>query len=181
MSDKKDFYIFLDHDGVFNFWRWIISAKEHKLGEKGFSYEFCPANLKVFNKILQTLRENNFNPKIVITSGRRDEKMQEFVSNFKKFGIDYDGEYDRTGGTQLYKMYEIATYAGRHNIGMNDSFVIIDDEVNEMRRHYDLDPSHFLQTSGLSGRGLNYKDFLRFKEDNLPKIMALSSEKENTL
>lgn len=181
MNDKKDFYIFLDHDGVFNYWRYIFRAEKLKLEEKGFSREFCPANLKVFNKILKELRENNFEPKIVITSDRRDEKMQEFVNNFKKFGIDYNGEYDQTGKKELYKMYEIATYAGKHNIGINDNFIIIDDYANDMKRHYSLHPCHFLQTSGLNGTGLNNDDFIRFKEINLPQIIALSTGEENNL
>jgi len=122
MSDKKDFYIFLDYDGVFNYWEWIYKVKGSELEAKGYSFEFCPDNLKVFNKILKTIRENNFNPKIIITSGRRDEKMQEFIGNFKKFGIDYDENYDRTGYEKKHKMDEIATYSGKHNIGMNDIY-----------------------------------------------------------
>lgn len=181
MNNKKDFYIFLDMDGVFNSYSWYIYVKNNKLEEKGFSSEFCPDNLTVFNKILNDLRENDFNPKIIIISGRREEKMQELISNFKKFGIDYNGNYDRTGYEEKYKMYEIATYAGKHNIGMNDNFIIIDDEVNEMKRHYDIHVCHFLQTSGLNGTGLNEDDYKNFKEINLPQIIELSNEIENSL
>jgi hypothetical protein len=122
------------------------------------------------------LRENNFNPKIVITLNRRHEKMQEFIDNFKKFGIYYNGEYDQTDKKELYKMYEIATYADKHNINMSDNFVIIDDDGYDIKRHYHINPSHFLQTSGLSGTGLNNNDFKTFKELNLQLIMQLSTE-----
>jgi hypothetical protein len=179
MKDKKDFYIFLDHDGVFNFNKWMLKIKGSELESKGYSFEFCPANLKVFNKILKTIRENGFNPIIVITSNRRNEEMQNFINNFKKFGIDYDKEYDKTGKQDLYKIYEIASYSDKHNIDINDNFIIIDDDANDIKRHYNIHACHFLQTSGLSGTGLNNDDFKRFKENNLPQIIELSIE--NTL
>jgi hypothetical protein len=50
-----------------------------------------------------------------------------------------------------------------------------------MQRHFDIPPSRFLQTSGLSGTGLNNNDFKKFKEKNLPQIMQLSEKDENIL
>jgi len=60
-------------------------------------------------------------------------------------------------------------------------FIIVDDNVYEMKRHYAIDACHFLQTSGLNGTGLNEDDYKNFKEINLPQIIELANQEENNL
>jgi hypothetical protein len=188
--NKKDFYIFLDIDGVFNSYGWAYHVKKNKLEEKGYHEEFCPDNLKIFNKMLKEIRNNNFEPKIILSSDWRKERLEEAVALFKKYGIDYEGEYDKTGIAKLIppdkegmrRASEIASYCEANEIDLKDSFIIIDDKIPEIRRYmYILHPSHFLQTSGKGGAGLNDDNFKTFKEINLPQLIHLSSEEESVL
>lgn len=189
----KDFYIFLDVDGVFNSFSWKYYVRDNKLDEKGFNEEFNPANLNVFNKILKTLRENNFNPKIVLSSDWRIERMQEVIDLFNKYKIDYNGTYDKTGNAFIdpYKLgfkraSEIVNYMVTNKISSADAFmpkhhfIIIDDYTSEINRYMNISPAFFLQTSGEDDSGLNDKDFNKFKENNLPKIIQLLGETEHT-
>jgi|LGOV01.1.fsa_nt_gb hypothetical protein len=189
MNDKKDFYIFLDIDGVFNSYGWAHHVKKNNLEKEGFSAEFCSDNLKIFNKMLKEIRSNNFEPKIILSSDWRKERFQEAIDLFNKYGIEYDGEYDKTGNAHIppdkegmKRASEIASYCEANDIDLKDSFIIIDDKIPEIRRYiYILHPSHFLQTSGEGGTGLNESNFKTFKENNLPQIIELSNQDENTI
>lgn len=185
--DKKDFYIFLDIDGVFNSLSWANYVKNNNLEEKGFNKEFCFENLNIFNKILKTIKENNYNSKIIIISDWKKNRMQEAISLFKKYNIDYSGNYDKTivaivppEKRGFKRAVEIDNYMVNNNITLKDAFIIIDDDTVEIKRYLNIPPEYFLRTSGESGTGLNNDDFKRFKENNLPKIIQ-STQNENTL
>lgn len=178
----KNFYIFLDIDGVFNCYQWLI--KTGQLTSENFytdlHWEICSANVKVFNRILKTLRENNFKPKIVISSAWRYGRMQKAIDLFNKYGIDYQDNYDKTGlnivmpgEERSARGYEISSYLKNHNIKNN--YVVIDDEVSELHPFY-IKPNHILQTSGLHNLGLSPKNADRFKKEILPIIISETYE-----
>lgn len=177
----KDFYIFLDIDGVFNCYKWLVKTGQLTKDNyyTDFHWEICPVNVKIFNKLLSTLRENNYNPKIVISSGWRYHKMQKAIDSFNKFGIDYKEPYDKTrlslyilGADKSPRWAEIVTYLYDNHITNN--YVIIDDQTDELHTKY-IKPFHILQTSGLGHLGLCSKDVEKFKKELLPQIMCEKS------
>jgi len=178
----KNFYIFLDIDGVFNCYKWL--RKTGQLTKENYytdlHWKICPANVKIFNRILNTLRENNFNPKIVISSAWRITRMQSAIDLLNKYGIDYKDANDRTeinivtpGEERSARGYEISSYIKQHKIENN--FVVIDDEISELHPFY-IKPTHILKTSGLFGLGLSPKDADRFKSEILPTIISENYE-----
>lgn len=132
MNNKKDFYIFLDFDGVFNYFKWVLYAQNNDLYEENSLY-ICPDNMVVFNRILNEVRLNNFLPKIVISSDRRFAQMEELIEQLNKFGVDYKGNYDRTSyiAAGERRGFDIIQYLNKLNI--KDDFIVIDDNVEDIK------------------------------------------------
>ena len=174
--DNK-FYIFLDFDGVFNYYSYVTEMqKQNKYDE--LALYVCPDNIRVFNKILNEIKSYGLAPKIVISSNRKYNEYNEVTNKLIESGIDYKGSFDRTQPTSIGEKkpkLEIGRYLTLHNIENN--YVIIDDILEDLRRY--VPKENLLETSGLSGTGLNEKNFETFKE-NLKKLVPtldLSNEK----
>ena len=166
MNNKNNFYIFLDFDGVFNYFDLIKKTKKRNLHVEKALY-ICPKTISVFNRILSELRNNNFNPKIVIHSDRRFQDMDELLEQFKKFGIDYEDKYDRTGFIDKgeRRVFDILKFISKNNIV--DNFIIIDDNVRDIKKYFPEDK--ILETSGLHDCGLSEENFKDFKKNKFQK------------
>ena len=177
MSDKKEFYIFLDFDGVFNYFDYVTNAVKNNHREENALY-VCEDIVQFFNQILNDLRQNNFEPKIVISSDRRFELMNELVNQLTKHKVDYSGQYDKTGQISVGERRgcDIKEYIIKHKI--NGNYMVIDDKTEDIK-HY-IKPNHILKTSGLSGTGLNQEDYNTFKQTNLKTIIENNKQQENT-
>lgn len=47
----KNFYVFLDVDGVLNNYKWIKFVHNKNLEEKGYHKYMCPYNVKALNNL----------------------------------------------------------------------------------------------------------------------------------
>lgn len=174
MNNK--FYIFLDFDGVFNFYRYVLDMQKQNKREELALY-VCPENMRIFNKVLNEIRAYGLTPKIVISSNRRYTEYKELVNKLLACGIDYQGTFDRTEPTSFGEQpkQEIGRYLSKHNIKNN--YVIIDDMVEDIRRY--VAKENLLEASGLYGTGLNEENFKIFEKklNKLVPTLDFSNEK----
>jgi len=132
----KNFYVFLDIDGVMYDWDYIISetnAGRMKRGE--FLRKFKPESVEALNLLIKGL-EKHYNVSLVITSTWRSN-LPFTVKTLKENGLVYDKEISRT------PIYDPAKRGEQINDYLSDkrdyNFVIIDDEMFEFEKFFSKD------------------------------------------
>lgn len=123
---KKDFYVFLDIDGVL--WDWEFFKSLNK--KVGIINIFNPKSVEALNYLLLKL-EQNYNPIIVITSSWRND-MNETEEALVNNGVKFSNELKRTRLTQtpFYRGKEIKRFLEEN--GNCKNYVIIDDEISQI-------------------------------------------------
>ena len=91
MDKRKNFYIFLDIDGVLWDWDWRLGAIDKgKIKRISYIADLNPKSIEALNFLIEKLNEN-FNAKLVISSTWRSnlEETREILQNN---GLKYDDE-----------------------------------------------------------------------------------------
>lgn len=129
----KNFYIFLDIDGVMYDWDWVISeinAGRMKRGE--FNYKFKPESINALNYLIKQL-EKTYNVKLVISSTWRGN-MPQTIKILKDNGLIYNDKIERT------PIYDPALRGNQIMDFLSDkqnyNFVIIDDEMFNFKKFF---------------------------------------------
>ena len=137
MDKKKNFYIFLDIDGVLWDWDWRLKAIDKgQIKNLHFISDFNPKSVQALNFLIEKLKEEN-DVKLVISSTWRNNL--EFTSEiFKNHNLNYDGELLATklSDHREKRGLEILDFLKTHEKG---DFVIIDDEYCDLKNHFSTD------------------------------------------
>ena len=149
------FYVFLDVDGVLN------------NDPAGWYDKIETSNVEVFNNFLVKLKEVNFDPVIVVSSNWRlyPDKFEKLQNTFSQLKLDYTGEYLKTEvGLSPVRGRQIGATLGKYNVENN--FVIIDDNLDEIARYYPK--YHIIEPSN---GGLKQENIDNFFNNSLPSII----------
>jgi len=129
----KNFYIFLDIDGVIYDWDFIIAetnAGRIKRGE--FIKKFKPESIRALNYLIKGLEEH-YDVRLVISSTWRSN-MIFAIKTLKDNGLIFDKEIERT------PIYDPAKRGEQILDFLSDKkdydFVIIDDEMFDFKKYF---------------------------------------------
>ena len=129
----KNFYVFLDIDGVLYDWEYLISEIKNGRMKKGkLIRKFKPESMEALNLLLRKL-EKNYNVSLVISSTwRRD--MPFAIETLKANGLEYDKEFTRTPfSNPAQRGKQILEYLSDKE---NFDFLIIDDEMFDFKKFF---------------------------------------------
>lgn len=131
----KDFYVFLDVDGVLYDWDYIFSeVKAGNIKKGGMITTFKKDSIEALNHLIE-ITSKTYNTKLVITSSFR-KNMNLLISKLKESGLAYDGEIDRIGNnySSINRGKEIKYYLKDKS---NYDFLIIDDEMFDYKEEFE--------------------------------------------
>lgn len=140
--NKKNFYIFLDIDGVMYDWDYYIQeVKANRLKKKDLFSHFKPESITALNLLISELSKS-YNVQLVISSTWRS-MLSKAVSTLKNNGLVYDKPIERTTlkGLPFYRGKQILDYLYDKT---NYDFVIIDDEMFDFKEHFK--PQNIIKT-----------------------------------
>ena len=132
---KKDFYIFLDIDGVLWDVEYILKEiDEGHIKKGGIIKDLKPSCIEALNYLIEKL-ENFYDVILVISSSWR-YNLKNTINILKKYGLKYDKDIARTRLTtkNSSRGEEILDYLKDKS---NYEFVIIDDEEFDFKKHFD--------------------------------------------
>jgi len=129
----RNFYIFLDIDGVMYDWNYIIAETNAGRMKRGaFIQKFKPDSIKALNMLIQQL-QRDYNVGLVISSTWR-VNLPFAIQTLKDNGLIYDKEIERTPISNPAKRGEqILEYLSDKE---NFDFVIIDDEMFDFKKFF---------------------------------------------
>lgn len=129
----KNFYIFLDIDGVMYDWDYIIAEVNAGRMKKGeLIHRFKPESIKALNLLIKEL-EQNYNVCLVISSTWR-ENLLFTIKTLKDNGLKYEKEIEMTPIYDPVKRGEqILDYLENKE---DFDFVIIDDEMFDFKKFF---------------------------------------------
>ena len=139
---KKNFYIFLDIDGVLYDWEYIKGLmREGKIKKGGKITAFKPESIDALNYLIEK-KSKEYNVNLVISSTWR-HYMDAIVEKLKAAGVRYDGEFSRTpiSGDSKKRGFEVKSYLANK---VNFDYVIIDDEICDYYKYFE--PSKVIKT-----------------------------------
>lgn len=130
----KNFYIFLDIDGVLYDWDYIIAETDAGKREKGgLILEFKPESVFALNLLINELQKC-YNVGLVISSSWRSN-LPFTIQTLKNNGLIYNEKIDRTPIYDPSKRGEqILDYLADKS---NYDFVIIDDESFDYKKFFE--------------------------------------------
>ena len=141
---KKDFYVFLDIDGVLWDWKFIREMVESgKLKRGGLINTFNPQSIRAIDNLLYGL-EKQYNVQLVLSSTWRYE-MHTAIKTLKRNGFEHYAQMDTTPITRTpeHRGLEILKYLEDKQKPYD--FLVIDDEMYDFADCFDL--SHLIKTS----------------------------------
>lgn len=137
MEQKKNFYIFLDIDGVL--WDWdfrLAGINNGTIKRVHYIADLNPKSIKAMNYLLKTLNKTH-NPKIVLSATMRSNMKlaQEILSSN---GLEYNDELLATklSFQPSKRGREILEFLNTHEKG---DFLILDDESYDFKEHFSSD------------------------------------------
>ena len=144
---KKDFYVFLDIDGVLWDWKFIREQVEQgKLKRGGLIDTFNPQSIRAIDNLLYGL-EKQYNVQLVLSSTWRYE-MRTAIKTLKRNGFEHYNQMDTTpiSRTPEHRGLEILKYL--EDKPEPYDFVVIDDEMYDFVDCFNL--SHLIKTNMLN-------------------------------
>ena len=132
---KKNFYIFLDIDGVLYDWEYIKTLiRDGKIKKGGKITAFKPESIEALNYLIEK-KSKDFNVNLVISSTWR-HYMDSIIEKLNLAGLRYNGEFTRTpiSGNPKQRGFEIKRYLSDK---MNFDYVIIDDEICDYYKYFE--------------------------------------------
>ena len=144
---KKDFYVFLDIDGVLWDWKFIREQVEQgKLKRGGLIDTFNPQSIRAIDNLLYGL-EKQYNVQLVLSSTWRYE-MRTAIKTLKRNGFEHYNQMDTTpiSRTPEHRGLEILKYL--EDKPEPYDFVVIDDEMYDFADCFNL--SHLIKTNMLN-------------------------------
>ena len=144
---KKDFYVFLDIDGVLWDWKFIREQVEQgKLKRGGLIDTFNPQSIRAIDNLLYGL-EKQYNVQLVLSSTWRYE-MRTAIKTLKRNGFEHYDQMDTTpiSRTPEHRGLEILKYLEDKQKPYD--FVVIDDEMYDFADCFNL--SHLIKTNMLN-------------------------------
>ena len=132
----KNFYIFLDIDGVLYDWGYIIAETDAGRREKGGLIDkFKPESIYALNLLINELQKD-YNVGLVISSSWRSN-LPFTIQTLKDNGLIYNKKIERTPIYNPSKRGEqILDYLADKT---NYDFVIIDDEMFDFEKFFEKD------------------------------------------
>lgn len=128
----KEFYIFLDIDGVL--WDWPYLKKgmnEGRIKRGGIIEDLKPESIEALNYLIEKL-SIKYDVKLVISSSWRFN-MERTLEIIKKAGLNYNKPIDRTIINFQNRGIQIKEYLKDK---VNYDYVIIDDEDFDFNEHF---------------------------------------------
>lgn len=128
----KEFYIFLDIDGVL--WDWPYLKKginEGRIKRGGIIEDLKPESIEALNYLIEKL-SIKYDVKLVISSSWRFN-MERTLEIIKKAGLNYNKPIDRTIINFQSRGIQIKEYLKDK---VNYDYVIIDDEDFDFNEHF---------------------------------------------
>lgn len=135
------FYIFLDIDGVFNDWDWLIAQIESgKISRINSTYNFKPESVCALNYLITNLSKKYEIDLVISSTWRYDmEKTKKILLKHNILLADKIHKTPRHFNPR-YRGEEILEYLKDNNYNKDkDEFVIIDDEMFDFEKHFDKD------------------------------------------
>ena len=131
----KNFYIFLDIDGVLYDWDYIIKeVNSGRMKRGGLITKFKPESMRALNYLINKLSEY-YNVRLVISSTWRSD-LPFAIKVLKDNGLNYDKKIDCTPISDPSKRGEqILEYL---KYKQNYKFVILDDEMFDFKNHFNI-------------------------------------------
>ena len=131
----KDFYIFLDIDGVL--WDWAFVKEQIALGKQkmgGIIRNFNPESIRALNTLIQKLQAN-YKVQLVVSSTWRYD-LGYAINVLYANGLKYNGEVFATPITSSpnKRALEILEFLSDKE---NYEFVVIDDGMFDYLEHFD--------------------------------------------
>lgn len=158
----KDFYIFLDIDGVLNNYDWIKKFSDDSLPPSALKDKdkyLDPRCIKVLNDFMTTLKSKGFNPTIVISSAWRID-LQGTIWRLLKNGLNKPHSFSKTGNDKdRHRGKEIYEHVTSLFLNENE-FVIIDDEVFNIKEYFK--DKNIIKTTGIFEFGLTQENVDNF-------------------
>lgn len=128
----KNFYIFLDIDGVMYDWDYIVAQTDAGNIKRGSLNNFKPESIDALNFLIEQL-EKTYNVQLVISSTWRAD-MPHCVNTLKQNGLIYDKIVERTPFSDpMLRGNQILEYLSDKQ---NYDFVIIDDEMFNFKQFF---------------------------------------------
>ena len=157
LIQMKDFYIFLDIDGVLFDWKYLMKQMREGLTKNQYNY-INPDCVNALNHLIKSL-EKHFNVTLVISSTWRIS-MEKTEQTLKENNLDYNKKLEHTPITPNphERGKEILTYLQSKPEPYD--FVILDDETFDFDKYFDS--SKIIKTN-VSNNSLNntmVKNFL---------------------
>ena len=133
---KKQFYIFLDIDGVLWSAPYIIREIDRGNIKRGLIKDLEPKCVDALNYFIKCL-DKVYDVRLVISSSWRYH-MESTIKTLKKYGLEYSKEIDRTiiSKDTSKRGLEIKEYLSNKD---NYEFVIIDDEMFDYNKEFNID------------------------------------------
>lgn len=128
----KEFYIFLDIDGVL--WDWPYLKKginEGRIKRGGIIEDLKPESIEALNYLIEKL-SIKYDVKLIISSSWRFN-MERTLEIIKKAGLNYNKPIDRTIINFQSRGIQIKEYLKDK---VNYDYVIIDDEEFDFNEHF---------------------------------------------
>ena len=128
----KEFYIFLDIDGVL--WDWPYLKKgmnEGRIKRGGIIEDLKPESIEALNYLIEKL-SIKYDVKLIISSSWRFN-MERTLEIIKKAGLNYNKPIDRTIINFQRRGIQIKEYLKDK---VNYDYVIIDDEDFDFNEHF---------------------------------------------
>lgn len=180
----KDFYIFLDVDGVLCSWTWIIHFY-HNIKESDYYEKYLsPNNVKVLDNFLTKLRLHNLKPVIVVasTAWRDDEDIIKLEKTLKRYGLNYSDTFKRTttqeGGDRLNQVLKYIDDYNEENPTkpIKNNFVIVDDETKNMQGR--IDEKFIITATGVYKDGLTDENINNYFKNHFANLNIDKSKEE---
>jgi len=163
-NKRKNFYIFLDIDGVLWDWNWRLDAIDKgKIKNRLFVSEFNPKSMEALNFLIEEMNKTH-NTKVVISSTWRGN-LELADEVLRANNINYDDELLATkiSGTPAKRGEEILEFLNTHESG---DFIILDDESFDFKNHFS--PDKIIKTS-LYDKSLSMEHINKWLKDNEKK------------
>ena len=122
----KNFYIFLDIDGVLNNRNWIKTCVDYNLESKGYNKFIDPNSIKALNIIIESL-EKYFNVIIVLSSLWKLNGVDKVSNLLQSQNLKISNKIFKTPDKyNRNRLTEIMSFMSQNQVGVN--FLVIDDE-----------------------------------------------------
>ena len=152
----KDFFIYLDIDGVLNNYDWIklFSDENSNFAKKNDKYIDLRC-IKALNNLMKTLKDNGYNLVVIISSAWRVD-MPDTIERLLKSGLNKPKFFGKTVfDKDRHRGKEIFEHTSSFGLNENE-FVIIDDEVISIKEYFN--EKNIIKTSGIFNFGLTQEN-----------------------